>query len=326
MIKKLLSLLLVTAIVLSMFSLSVLAKPANNPTPTSDYPEVFLDFQDEVFTNAYDINTVGEGNPFRENWTPDHAAGDLKSQIVVDGTNKYLAVHSFFEAVFDHTIEGSYIYEADFKGVTNAPTHGSLWVRGATERLPYKTFQLWYYEEGPESICGGTGIVFWASAAKQAKIAVKYRKDDTVANEVFVFDTECDFNAGFQNVKFADKGDRVNIYLNDKLLLSVELSNKGTYGESTQQYYKTAIVKDADGKVLKTIDNALVAYAGELAFAVRATTMFLDNIKVAKYKAEEDPGIPVNPATSDNAIPYFIVVTIISLAGVVLFKQRRFNV
>lgn len=327
MAKKLLSMLLVTALIISTFSLMASAKPAANATPTSDFPEVFLDFEDAKFTSGFDITTAGSANnPFRSNWTPEHIAGDLKSQIVVDGSNKYLVVHSFFEATFDYTIEGGYIYEADYKGPTNAPTHGSLWVRGATERLPYKQFFLWYYEEGPQGVCGGTGIVFWASGANECKIGIKYRDGDSVANEIFTFTTEENFSTGFQNVKFADTGDRVNIYLNDKLLLSIELSNKGTHTGLNNQYYKTAVVKDANGTVLKTVNNALVAYAGELAFATRATTIWLDNIKVAKYNAAEDPGIPVNPETSDKGISYFAVITVLALAGVVVLKKRKVSV
>ena len=78
-----------------------------------------------------------------------------------------------------------------------------------------------------------------------------------------------------------DTGDRIEIYVDDALLYSLELGNVGAYEGSTYEYAKTVKLMDANGTTRLEVEDALVTVDQAIHLIARGWTSFeVDNLRI----------------------------------------------
>ena len=99
--------------------------------------------------------------------------------------------------------------------------------------------------------------------------------------------------SGWFKLRVEDDGSAVSIYFNDTLMCRVKLETPGVIYESDgtgQEYYGKAILCDADGKEVLTVENTRVNSSGsQIAFTTRSQTMEFANLYIA-YSGQEAEG------------------------------------
>lgn len=139
-----------------------------------------------------------------------------------------------------------------------------------------------------------------------------------------------------------DDGKTVTFTLNDQLLATVEMSNPGTYDDGRAElpfeFYKTAVVKNAEGEVLLSIDNARLVSENYCAgIGVRGDTpTYFKEITLEKA---EDPSVtdpdpdpepepdptrpPVETGDSSVCAGALTLVFAAAAAGTILRRRRH---
>jgi len=141
-----------------------------------------------------------------------------------------------------------------------------------------------------------------------------------------------------------DDGKTVSFTLNDQLLATVEMSNPGTYDDGRAElpfeFYKTAVVKNAEGEILLSIDNARLVsenYCAGIGVRGDTPTYFKE---ITLEKAEDpsvtdpdpepepeppvtDPEPPVETGDSSACAGTLALVFAAAAACTVLRRRRR---
>ena len=170
----------------------------------------------------------------------------------------------------------------------------------------------WYAENGGTS--GGSGIggsgIFIIPSTDKIKIGVKtYQADGlTVASAAVEFPVPEGYRHGESvcSVKVADHIENVEIFVNETLLCKIELSEPGQSYESDQTgigFYKTAVIRNAAGDVLKTVENTRVCSDySQLAITSRNQKYTVDNIRL-QYEAPDPTPTAEPTATPEPTKP-----------------------
>ncbi len=268
---------------------------------TGDFSVMNLNFQEDVFTNGFDITT--SGNPVRSNWTPVTAGGNAAT-IVVDGTNKYAQLDGFFELTPDYRWNAPYEFSVDVKGYSATNAVG-VFVNNANDSNQASTADMDTYfalYEAPfannQAYSGQTGIFLRLASATTMEIVV-YTFDETNTNwdsyagKIAATVTVPSLDS-FQtiNVKDDNQG-KITIAVAGTVVATIKYSNDGVYnnfacgtwGDFSERYYKTATIYDAAGTAVATTDKALISYYKRVGFASRAAAFGIDNIKISAYTA-----------------------------------------
>ena len=160
---------------------------------------------------------------------------------------------------------------------------------------------------------GGSGIaVYFKADGIRVDVKVYREAGTTVTGEYHDFALPANFAYGDMfNLKFTDNGTEVCIYINDALLCEIALSEPDTVypldeGTDVGEFFRKAVISDADGKVVKEIENTRVNSAGsQVAIGCRNMHVQVDNIVVTDYTAPSDPSDPSEPSepTTDPEDP-----------------------
>ncbi len=264
-----------------------------------------------VFESAY------EGDPFsytdmclEAGWEEHNGAPSSSSFIIVkeDG-NKFVSCNGFVD-YRSEIIEEEYVYSLDIRGTSDLcengragffirssnPNNYSITHDGNSQNLNWNMkFNFyesdWYAEAGGtdgNSGIGGSGIHIAPMANGVRLVVKKYVADGTtVANKEFTlaYPDGASWDA-FANYKFRDNGETIEILVNDTTIATVELSNPGVTYEGdgnigNDAYYGKAVVKDAAGAELGTIENTRICSSSSmLAIGVRASMVDFDNVNI----------------------------------------------
>ena len=172
-------------------------------------------------------------------------------------------------------------------------THANLWVPE-------------YERYGDENVVGYAGVVFTIRDS-YVSIDIKnsqnsYSNEGESRNWFYFTGKGNNCNTNFTNLHVTDDGNVMNIYWNNELLLSIEMSDIEyiTYeGKGSAYFYTKAVVRNSSGTVLSTINDARIAAKEDatIAFAVRGTQMYVDNVYL-------DTNYETSAGASENAAVY----------------------
>ncbi len=283
---------------------------------TGDLSVLNMDFQNDVFTNGFDLTT--SGNPLRSKWTP-RTAGGAASVIGVDGSNKYAKLNGFFELTPDYRWNSPYEFSVDVKGYQ--PNAAGIFINysnDTAEATSADTDTHFALYEAPfannNAYSGQTGIFLKLVNATTMEIVV-YTFDeantnwDSYAGKISTTVTVPSLDS-FQTVNVKDDNQgKITIAVAGNVVATIKYSNDGVYnnfacgnwGDFSERYYKTVTIYDASGAAVANTDKALLSYYKRVGFGARACEFSIDNIKVSAYTA---------PATSlAVSIPTDIVAT-----------------
>jgi hypothetical protein len=281
-------------VILFMFNVS-----ANN---VADYD---LSGWTEVVKYEEDFEDHPEGS-FSEieidGWTYEHIGGTASNISNESGNHvAKLQIHQDFYTT--KPIENAYVWSFDARVTVNKIV--GFIVRAHSEN-PY---DLNYCDpdgsdiEGEPEILGFSGFSF-RPVGTTMKMYVKYydkESENLVSNEVFEFQT-ANFSNGpggkLVNFTVIDDGKVASIYVDSELMATISFSDIKQYENYPGQYYSKAIIKDAEGNELGTVDNALISTRSVLVLTTRLSTIALDNLKLTEYTYEGMPELPTPEPTS----------------------------
>lgn len=226
---------------------------------------------------------------------------------------RYVRLKGYTDLRTYNDVEGSYEVSAEMHMVDYG--NSAVYVRGempgayAPEnpknfnvKQTFNYFEWdWYAENGGSAFGGsstaGSGIGIYPDSSAITIRIKRYAPDGLgVASASYQFPYGDKFRpdeSGWFKLRVADDGETVSIYFNDVLMCAVKLENPGVIYESDgtgQEYYGKAILCDADGKEVLTVENTRVNSTGsQIAFTTRSQTMEFANLYIA-YNAQEAEG------------------------------------
>jgi len=244
-------------------------------------------------------------------------------RVAEEGSNKFLHFNGYTEVRTWDLIEGPYTFSFDAR--TEETINVAFFVRGV---LPVTRFNPangggvdqtlfyleadWYRENGGKngsSGLGGSGLYLMPLGSSKIRINIKTYEPDGINVGTAYYDLdwpEATDPTKFFNVKFVDNGsDKVEIFINNKLLATVTMSNPGVYEEDeydSNRYYKTAVVTNASGEEILNINNArLSADGSQLAIATRNKVAHIDNLNLlSEREATPEPTEKPTPAPTQS--------------------------
>ena len=158
----------------------------------------------------------------------------------------------------------------------------------------------WYAENGGSTFGGsstaGSGIGIYPTEKNLVVRIKRYAPDGlTVASASYTFSYPeglDDPTDSWMNLRCVDDEETVTIYINDHLLCTVSLEEPGVTYESDgtgQAYYGRAILYDAEGTEVLTVENTRLNSTGsQLALTTRNQVFEFDNVHISfdEYLAE----------------------------------------
>ena len=292
------------------------ANGAKVEKPSSD---IDISVKDTVIDVLYDLANVNAGlnvkdTPIAEQFELAVGTTSCGGQILKreDGS-KYVRLKGYTDLRTYNDVEGSYEVSADMHMVDYG--NSAIYIRG---EMPggYKpknpaNFNVdqvfnyfewdWYAENGGRTFGGsstaGSGIGIYPDGSAITIRIKRYAPDGLgVASAAYTFPYGGKFQPsadGWFKLRVVDDGSDVSIYFNDTLMCSVKLENPGVIYESDgtgQEYYGKAILCDAGGKEVLTVENTRVNATGsQIAFTTRSQTMEFANLYIA-YKSQDAEG------------------------------------
>ena len=281
MIKKLLALLLTLCLTAGCFTLVALAAE-DDDSLILIFEENFEEYEKDVNASSTlmpnffvcDANSIGDGV--------------INVQETNSG-NLYLWSHVFSQVYAATPIVGAYEFSLDIiEAQGKAQT-------GVFIRAP-KTAAAFYEGDGhPEtSVCQGGLFIYTYSTSIGVNVKTY---DPAAAGTAHLQNNTVTFNlpAGVSypyNLRFADSGSEIAIYVNGTLICRVIYSDPGqVYGshESEGKFFGTAKLYDAEGNEKGAYTNPLMSSdASYIGWTTRAANMGVDNVTVkveAAYQA-----------------------------------------
>lgn len=282
--------------------------------------EVKFDF--EEFEHEDDAKYIEEIIEEWEVFTAKAATNFVK--VEDEGNNKLLHLNGYVEIRSWDQIEGPYTFSVDAK--TEDTINVAFFVRGV---LPVTRFNPkngggvdqvfhylesdWYGENGGKngaSGLGGSGIYLMPMGEAKIRINIKNYQTDGLKMGTSYVDLAWPDGINpkeFFNISFKDDGEKVEIFLNQKLFLTVTMSNPGVYeddNDDNNEYFKKAVVTDASGAEIMNIDNARISAKGsQVAISTRNRQVRIDNLSLTtEREATPAPTQTPNPtATPDKS-------------------------
>lgn len=317
-----------------------------------------------VLASAYTYTTDGSfeddeaGSSFHdlEKFSYDwgHSIVHGETVIVEKNGNKYLKVTGYSEFYSYDPITVPYTFSLDIKLDTVGDVN--VFARaGRNESAPFPFYEWdWYQEKGGkngESSTGGPGLLV---SLRKDSVRIRIKNMQTDAENEMICSVYHDFPMPdtykfneFNNVKIVDDGSKIEIYVNDSLIATCEMSDKGRYEIDDEhppvdfEYFRKAVLKDSEGNVVLDLDNArLVAENCHVAFGGRNHPFYVDNVTMI-YEVEDTPAPTETPEptsantekpketdnstkepekedSNPNVIPFVVLGVVLVLTGVVI--------
>ena len=281
--------------------------------------EINITVKPAVVDVLYDLAEVSPGvyvadTPIADQFQLATGTSSCSGQILKrDDGVKYVRLKGYTDLRTYNDVEGAYEVSADMHMVDYG--NSAIYVRGempgAYAPENPKNFNVkqvfnyfewdWYAENGGRTFGGsstaGSGIGIYPDA-KAITVRIKRFAADGlgVASASYTFPYGGKFQpdeSGWFKLRVEDDGSAVSIYFNDTLMCRVKLETPGVIYESDgtgQEYYGKAILCDADGKEVLTVENTRVNSSGsQIAFTTRSQTMEFANLYIA-YSGQEAEG------------------------------------
>lgn len=281
--------------------------------------EVKFDF-DDFPVDEY-VNRIDE---FMNEWEIFTASAETNYvQVSEEDGNKYITLNGLADVRTWDMLEPPYTLSFDAK--TSATKYVGFFVRGVYPVIKHNPANAggikqvlhyleidWYEQNGGQNGTtglGGSGISIMPGEGCLRLNIKTYEEDGLkIGNAYYDFDYPEEFDPSeFFNVMFKDDGEKVEIYINQELLATVEMSNPGKYDddeEDDNEYFNTAVVTDASGEEVLRIDNARIsAYGSQLAITTRAQTAHIDNL-ILTYEGSTpspEPEVTETPTSTKNS-------------------------
>ena len=294
-------------------------------TDGSEYEEkmVAFDFADSEGYQITDTDLV-------DYFVPDVIGAVGGVAEVIEGDVLQLTGYATFKLDIDNAYDmfsGAYVFSLDYQFKSTSSSLGGIFLR-ATDPAAYsitnpknsnvaQVFNFfewdWYKENGGkadgESCIGGSGIRIYDSiGSSKLGINIKTYEEDglNVYARKVLFNYPKSYRAGeLNNFRFIDDGKGlIQILVNNELLCTVEYGGEpGAYpdgddGSSSQLFYKEASVKDPEGNVVLSVDNARIsADYSMVAVGSRGDAVSLVDNVVISWMEKKKPATPVPTAT-----------------------------
>ena len=290
-----------------------------------------------------DFETTIEDN-LSEHWLEKSAYGttseEWNDRIITDGDSKVYRLawgKEHPQLLKWKGVISSYEFSADVKGGGSNPEFNglrahpaSLYIRTTHTNLGVPEYEM----DGVENVVGYAGIVItfrdsWISVEiKNGSNTYKDANSHEDGNWFYFKGVGNNSNTNFTNINVVDDGTNVIIKWNNEVLVQIEMSEAKVveYGEKSAEFYTKAVVKNAAGEVLRTVNDARIATGEEatLAFAVRAQTLYVDNITLTQDTNDEPTTEPEptteNPKTYDS---FTLIYTVPALMSLILVKRKK---
>ena len=209
-------------------------------------------------------------------------------------------------------------YAVSYQGLFGEKGHNYVFVRGTQVLKRNGTVMNWYESDGSGagSGVGGSGVYFRVYNDYQIQISVKKydtSKTRNVNTNAVLIDAYAEgtgtLASAYHTYTCYDNGKGlIQFYIDGELKATVGYSNITTYSDDTfetvaadlnnpihAQYYKDAVVYDANGTSKLTVTNALIAVNGRVAFGHRNVTgvcykdikVFSDTLKIPMRNAQK---------------------------------------
>ncbi len=292
---------------------------------------------DKIDFNNATVGTDGrELEDLSEKWEViDYYAGDVNSIVgtakVKQGTGdgKCLTLSGYVDISSYILIKGSYTYSIDiqlidtnFVQVKDAE-YVAFFVRGVipvnrSNPAYGNNMDIIYYEsdwyeqnggkDGP-SLLGGSGIAVYPME-NSLRVNIKTYVPDAIkmGNAFYDFPYPEDFDKNnFFNLKFVDSGNKVEIFIDNEILATIEMSEKDYYEddeEDDNDYFKKAVMKDKTGAEVLSTDSARInADGSQLAIGTRNNNVNVDNITLTFDEPDPTPTPTTKPTLKKTQTP-----------------------
>ena len=287
---------------------------ANGSVVEKPDTKVNITVKDTVVDVLYDLKNTTPGLFVNDTPIADQfqlAAGTTASigQVVKGDKGNYVRLKGYTDLRTWNDVEGQYEFSTDLHMVDYG--NSAVYIRGempgAYAPENPKNFNVkqvfnyfewdWYAENGGRKYGGsstaGSGIGLYPEPNAITVRIKRYAEDGLgVASASYKFPYGDKFKPaadGWFKLRVVDNGATVSIYFNDVLMCQVLLESPGVIYESDgtgQEYYGKAILCDANGKDVLTVENTRVNSAGsQIALTTRNQTMEFANLYIA-YKSQ----------------------------------------
>ncbi len=292
---------------------SVLSASAVLPKRAVDYAE---DFTDEGYADGVLIDNTAL--PLHEFWVVDQFANYSVapcSYFEREGDGTILHIQSYVGLLSASEMFDSYTYSVTMRlpkghngGVAVTTRHASGSVHGALYEADY------YRENGGNGAYDRSGFLHDYSG-----IAV-YPTDQTNAEGKTLFTVgikcftddgkRCTYNQYFDvyldvetteyfTVTFEDKDQILAVKVNDTAICTVEMSDPGTFADpnDSNEYYRRAVLKDAEGNTALDLTDAKLAVNTRLAITSRSAQCYISALSAY---SENDVTAEIPPPEQDT--------------------------
>ncbi len=305
-------------------------KTAENGTivqkPSAD---VNITIKDTVVDVLYDLADVKPGVFIQDTSVAEQfqfvtGTSASTAQVMKGDQGNYVRLKDFTDLRTWSDVAGTYEFSVDLHMVDygNSAVYLRGEMPGAYARLNPKnanvlqTFNYfewdWYAENGGSKFGGsstaGSGIGLYPDDTAITVRIKRYAPDGLgVASASYRFPYSAEFQPdanGWFKLRAVDDGETVSIYFNDILMCSIKLEDPGVVYEADgtgQEYYGKAILCDAGGNEVLTVENTRLNSAGsQIALTTRSQTMEFANLYIA-YKSQVAEGSRVETALTWDA-------------------------
>lgn len=292
---------------------------------------------------------IAELSDLMEEWYFYAGLGETIAEIADDGENgNVLLLDKYVHMSSEKTLDTPYTFETVFR-TTEKPTWMlGIFIRSGIVKDPlFPNFEVDAYDGANGSMgLGGSGMTI-AIEEDGIDLRIKNYQDDSrrISTSICRLSYNGTFDATeYNKLVMKDDGKTVTFTLNDQLLATVEMSNPGTYDDGRAElpfeFYKTAVVKNAEGDILLSIDNARLVsenYCAGIGVRGDTPTYFKE---ITLEKAEDpsvtdpdpepepeppvtDPEPPVETGDSSACAGTLALVFAAAAACTVLRRRRR---
>lgn len=318
-----------------------------------------------VSDGSFEDEVEGTQAKDTDKFSYDYGMNIIQGEAVIktEGDNNYLSVTGFSEFFLYDTLEKPYTYSVDLK--LDKVGDVNIFVRaGRNEGSIFPFYEWdWYNEKGGKNGTSSTGGPGLLVSLQSNAIRVRIKNMQTDSENEGICSVFYDFPAPegydikkFNNIKFVDDGSKIEIYFNNQLFATAEMSDKGIYDQDKDHlpvdftYFKKVVLKDSTGNVVLTEENArLVAESNIVAFGGRSSGFYIDNITLS-YEVPDPTPTPEATATPEptptaqastptpaktaekksdnkgnNTIIFIAIggVAVVAVLGVVIFKAKK---
>lgn len=278
---------------------------------------------------------VGQAN-IEDHWVLERGSGEPTHNMTVfmDGGQKAVNFGPFTQMVSKYKLNNRYIFEIEGKGTGQCfgmfvRTTGEHFTVGNGEVIAFYSHDLSDWSSNAHMGSSGIFLVPGGWGSDIITIYVKVYRDNLetkLANERIDIKLEgVDFGSAYHKITMTDDGSVLNFFVDEQKFASVEMSGEATYPDlSANKFFKSVVVKDSAGNVLRNVDNVLLSKDFSVPLiALRISNYAVNSVSLREYAAYTEP----NTETGDNVSLYsvFALLTAGALLSLV-FKRKIYNV